>query len=110
MIDASTNSENQPEERAVWTFLTNHSLVLLAIAQRPESRLRDLADAVQITERAVQRIVTDLVASGYLQRTRQGRRNQYGIELDAIIANPVLPALRIRELLKLNDRELLAKS
>ena len=64
---------------ATWGFLTNHAHVALCIARDPGIRLRDLAIKVGITERAAQRIVTDLVHEGYLERTRVGRRNQYRI-------------------------------
>jgi predicted transcriptional regulator len=62
-----------------WTFLTNHAHVLLCIAQNPQVRMRDVAARVGITERAVQRIVADLAAAGYLRRIRRGRRNEYEI-------------------------------
>jgi predicted transcriptional regulator len=52
---------------------------LLAIAQNPQIRLRDVATQVGITERAVQRIVADLVDAGYISRTRSGRRNVYQV-------------------------------
>lgn len=67
-----------------WTFLTNHSHVLICIAHEPELLLRDVAAKVGITERAVQRIVVDLEEGGYLTRVRSGRRNRYEI-------NPALP-------------------
>ena len=63
-----------------WTFVTSHTLVLLCLAEDPEMRLRDVAARVGITERRVQAIVAQLVASGYLTRTRQGRRNHYEID------------------------------
>jgi DNA-binding IclR family transcriptional regulator len=63
-----------------WTFLTNHARVLLHIARDPEVRLRDVAAHIGITERAVQIIVADLEAAGYLTRTRVGRRNHYTID------------------------------
>lgn len=67
-----------------WTFLTNHAHVLVAIARDPEIRLRDIAERVGITERAAQRIVTDLVDAGYVLREKVGRRNAYQV-------NPALP-------------------
>jgi DNA-binding IclR family transcriptional regulator len=63
-----------------WTFLTNHSHVLLCLARQPDTRLRDVAHDVGITERAVQRIVADLEAGGYLTRRKAGRRNVYAID------------------------------
>ncbi len=65
-----------------WTFLTNHSHVLICLARDPQLRLRDLAEQVGITERAVQGIVKDLEAAGCLTRHREGRRNRYDIVTD----------------------------
>ncbi len=65
-----------------WTFLTNHARVLLLIVDDPDARMREIADAVGITERAVQRIVADLEADGYVTHERVGRRNHYGVRLD----------------------------
>jgi hypothetical protein len=71
-----------PVEESGWTFLTNHSHVLICLARDPKLRLRDLADQVGITERAVQGIVNDLVTAGCLTRHREGRRNRYDIVAD----------------------------
>ena len=60
-------------------FITNHGLVLLAIAKRPHSTARDIGDAVGITERATHRIINDLEASGYIAKMKIGRRNEYQI-------------------------------
>ena len=69
----------EPAVKKPWTFVTSHTQVLLCLAQDPDARLRDVADRVGITERAVQRIVADLVEGGYVTRTREGRRNRYTI-------------------------------
>lgn len=69
--------------RTHWTFLTNHTHVLLCIAKDPTIRLRDVATLVGITERAAQSIVADLVAEGYLTRSRVGRRNVYDVHQHA---------------------------
>lgn len=62
-------------------FLTNHGLALLCIAEDPGVRMRDIAAGVEITERAAQRIVAELVEAGYLDRERVGRRNRYTIRV-----------------------------
>jgi DNA-binding transcriptional ArsR family regulator len=62
-----------------WRFVTNHAHVLETIARDPSSRLRDIALAVGITERTVSQIVNDLVAAGYLTKSRDGRRNRYDV-------------------------------
>ncbi|WP_240196922.1 helix-turn-helix transcriptional regulator [Nonomuraea lactucae] len=56
--------------------------MLLEIARDPEVRLRDVAQSIGITERAVQNIVADLQQAGYLTRDRVGRRNRYHLNLD----------------------------
>jgi DNA-binding MarR family transcriptional regulator len=70
-------------------------LALLCIAQDPGIRMRDIAANLTITERAAQRIVADLVAAGYLDRQRVGRRNRYTIQTSLPIA---LPARRDTDL------------
>jgi hypothetical protein len=65
---------------AQWSFLTNHARALLCIADDPELRLRDLADALSITERSAYAIVADLAAAGYVLKARDGRRNRYSIQ------------------------------
>ena len=70
------------ESRVTWTFLTNHTHVLVCIANDTGVRLRDVADRVGITERAAQSIGADLVSAGYLTRARVGRRNTYEIRPD----------------------------
>ncbi len=72
-----------------WTFLTNHAHVLLCISDDQNTRLRDVAERVGITERAAQRIVADLVASGYLSRTRVGRRNAYVVHPELPFRHPI---------------------
>ncbi|HLN79196.1 MAG TPA: winged helix-turn-helix domain-containing protein [Nocardioidaceae bacterium] len=62
-----------------WTFLTNHGHVLVCLAATPDARLRDVAERVGITERAVQQIVRELEQSGYLVKQRVGRRNNYTV-------------------------------
>jgi predicted transcriptional regulator len=62
-----------------WTFLSNHGHVLVSLARDPDARMRDVAVLVGITERAVQQIVGDLVAQGYLRKEKVGRRNRYDV-------------------------------
>lgn len=68
-----------------WTFLTNHSHVLLCLAADDSMRVRDLADKVGITERAVLKILSELEAGGVIARERDGRRNRYSLRLDAAL-------------------------
>ncbi|HEX2575439.1 MAG TPA: winged helix-turn-helix domain-containing protein [Aquihabitans sp.] len=79
-----------PEDRKPrWTFLTNHAHVLVSISQDPTLRGRDIAERVGITERAVQAIIADLEADGYITRTRTGRRNTYEVHPDLPLRHPL---------------------
>ena len=78
----STDSSNANSDRS-WQFVTNHTQVLLCIARDPEARLRDVADSVGITVGSAQRILSDLVDAGFVQRRREGRRNRYVVNRDA---------------------------
>ena len=62
-----------------WTFLSNYGHVLVSLARDPDARMRDVAEAVGITERAVQQIVRELVGQGYLLKEKVGRRNRYDV-------------------------------
>lgn len=64
-------------EKNNWSCLSSHGLVLVAIGDGREVRIRDLAVQVGLTERAVQRLVTDLCEAGLVVRRRKGRRNLY---------------------------------
>ena len=93
--------DSPPSPSTGWTFLTNHAHVLFCIARDPEVRLRDVAAQVGITERAVQRIVTDLQAAGYLSVSKEGRRNRYQVHPDPPLRHPIERHRTIRDLLDL---------
>ncbi|MEW2119533.1 helix-turn-helix domain-containing protein [Streptomyces sp. NPDC005474] len=93
-----------PASHSGWTFLTNHSRVLAAIAENPTVRIRDIAARCRLTERAVQKIVSDLEAAGYLTHTRQGRSNAYRIEDGTILRHPADQGLSVAQLLSLLSR------
>ena len=80
-------------------FLTNHGLALLCIADDPHTRIRDIARALEITERAAQRIVGDLVDAGYIERDRVGRRNRYALAPHVPISVPVRRVVTLSSLL-----------
>jgi predicted transcriptional regulator len=82
-----------------FSFLTNHGLALLCISQDPNSRMRDIAASLDITERATQRIVGDLVEAGYIERERTGRRNAYTVKRDLAAGVPLTRDVEIGALL-----------
>jgi len=94
MTDVMTQS--QPTD---WTFLSNHTHVLHCIFLWPGIRIRDIAAKVQITERAVQRIVVDLERGGYLKRKRVGRQNLYRLETRRHLRHPLEQHVQVGRLL-----------
>jgi DNA-binding MarR family transcriptional regulator len=90
----------EPAE-ATWTFLSNHTHVLVCLAANAGQTLRDVSLQVGITERAVQRIVADLEAAGVLTRERDGRRNRYALDLDVHLRHALERHCRIGDILRL---------
>ncbi len=84
-------------EIPAWTFLTNHGHVLVCIAQDPEVRLAEMARLVGISERAVHRIVHDLIDGGFVTSSRIGRRNVYELRLDRHLRHPLEAQHRLRD-------------
>ncbi|MFG2593679.1 ArsR family transcriptional regulator [Streptomyces sp. NPDC048438] len=83
-----------------WTFITNHARVA-AIADDPNVRIRDIAAHCQLSERSVQRIISDVEQDGYLSHTRGGRTKTYRIRADKLLRHPAEAGLSVAALLSL---------
>ena len=83
-----------------WSFLTNHALALVCIQRTPDSRMRDIAECLGVTERAAHRIVSDLCAAGYVEKKRVGARNRYTVRLDGGLRHPLVADQPVRELVE----------
>jgi DNA-binding transcriptional ArsR family regulator len=83
------NGASTDRKTGSWTFLSNHGHVLVALSRDPRARLREVADAVGITERAVLLILSDLEEERIVERIREGRRNRYVLHLDAPLRHPL---------------------
>jgi predicted ArsR family transcriptional regulator len=70
-----------------WGLLTNHALVLIHVIEHPRSTLRDIADACGITDRAALSLLRALEADNIVSRRRDGRRNVYTVDIDALMAH-----------------------
>jgi DNA-binding Lrp family transcriptional regulator len=92
---------SRTEGEKTWRFLSNHTQVLLCIQRDPDARFRDIAERVGITERAAQRIVADLIESGYIESERIGRRNHYRVNSDIAMRHPAQEGHDIGEVLRL---------
>ena len=84
-----------------WTFLSNHGHVLVHLHRNPESRVKEIAEAVGITERRAQSILADLEESGYVTIARAGRRNSYTVNSRLKFRHPAESAKPISALLKI---------
>ena len=89
----------QPDPEPRWTFLSNHSHVLICLHRDPELTLREVANRVGITERSVQRILGELEEAGYLRRERRGLRNHYRFRTTAPLRHPIESHCTIGDLL-----------
>jgi DNA-binding transcriptional ArsR family regulator len=99
----SLSGDQQPKSSpggSGWDFLTNHAHVLTCVAHDPGIRLRDIAAAVGITERAAHRIVSELVEEGYVLRERRGRRNRYEVVGELPLRHPLVEEREVGDLLE----------
>jgi DNA-binding MarR family transcriptional regulator len=88
-------------ETTSWRFLSNHTQVLLCIARDPDVLIREIAQMVGITQRAVQRIVGDLLETGYITAEKVGRRNRYVVNTEIPMRHQAQREHEIGELLEL---------
>lgn len=72
-----------------WTFFTNHSHVLFYLAAHPDLPLREVASAIGITERAVQKVIHDLAETGIITKVKSGRTNKYTINRHMPLRHPL---------------------
>jgi DNA-binding transcriptional ArsR family regulator len=101
MKRTSRNTHQGPQVATTrWDFLTNHAHVLTCVAADPGIRLRDIAVAVGITERATHRILSELVDEGYVLRERDGRRNRYQVVPELPLRHPLVQEREVGDLLR----------
>ena len=84
--------------------MTNHAHVLMCLEKNPSERIRELAAEVGITERAVQRIIVELEADGYLERIRNGRRNLYKVYSRKPLRHNIEKHRQVRDLIYLINK------
>lgn len=88
-------------ERTQWTFLSNHGHALIFLAHHPNARLRDIADAVGITERFAHSLVSDLISAEYVKAERHGRRNEYRVDDTLSFRHPLERQAQISRLIEI---------
>lgn len=97
------SSPRDPE--STWTFLTNHSHVLVCLLRNSDLTMREISVLVGITERATQRIVSELQVAGVLSVSKVGRRNRYSVKLESPLRHPLESGHTVGELMKWLESE-----
>ena len=88
------------EKFSGWTFLTNHTHVIVCLSRDSALTVRSLALQIGITERSVQRILAELEEGGVVTRTKDGRRNLYSIDENFQLRHPLEAHHTVGDLLK----------
>lgn len=99
--DSGVATTLEVTEFSGWSFLTNHTHILVCLSRDPDMTVRNLALRVGITERSVQRILGDLEESGVVVRIKEGRRNRYEVNQDFQFRHPLESQHTIGEVLAL---------
>ena len=84
-----------------WYLISTHGVVLLHIARNPSATLREMSEALSVTERRISQIVRDLAEEGYLTITRVGRRSLYTVDESASMRHPTLAHIKLGDVLDL---------
>ena len=84
-----------------WNFITNHGLVLLYVSQNLQCTMRDMATALGVTERSIQRVIEDLEIAGYITWQRTGKGNIYEINSTKGLKHGLTRDVIVGDLLKL---------
>ncbi len=79
--------------------MSNYAHVLVCLAEKPSSTLREVADRVGITERSAVRLIAHLDEAGILKRVKHGRRNSYVIDTSVHLRHPIEEHCTVGELL-----------
>ena len=95
-----SEDENSPDDNRAWTLLTNHGAALLYVAENPDATVREVADGIDITERATARILRDLRREEYMEAIRVGRRNTYNLRRSARLRHHVGRDRRVSDFLE----------
>ena len=82
-----------------WYLYSSHGTVLIHIAANPQCTIRDIADAMFLTQRTVWGVIGDLKRPGMLTIRKSGRRHHYTVNLDAPFSHPTVRGYALRDIL-----------
>lgn len=75
--------------------MASHGVVLFYIAANPTATMREMSEALDLTERRIARIVKDLSDAEMLRIVRCGRRNSYEVNEEASFRDPTLTHVKL---------------
>jgi DNA-binding MarR family transcriptional regulator len=81
-----------------WSFITNHSVVLMYVGRHAESTVREISLAVGLSDRCITSILRDFEADGYLTRRRIGRNMHYTVDVVAVFRHQTQKGQTLGEL------------
>jgi DNA-binding transcriptional regulator GbsR (MarR family) len=83
-----------------WSLFASHGLVLAFVANNPDATIREISDALGLTERQISRVLRELENGGMISVEKAGRRNCYAVNEDAPYNHPTLSHVKIRDLVR----------
>jgi DNA-binding IclR family transcriptional regulator len=102
-VETATGYQARQAPLKSWAFLTHHAQVLLVVARDPEMSVNEIAENIGITERYTYQLLSDLQRAGYIERSRNGRRNHYELSPELELGDPLIEERPLRQLLDLVD-------
>ena len=82
-----------------WSIFSSHGLILFYLVDHPHTTLREVSDALGLSERWVGAIIRDLVGAGMVEVARSGRRNFYDINPEATLRHPTLAHIKLKRII-----------
>ena len=88
-----------------WNLITVHGLVLLYISRHLQCTMREMAAAINVTERTIKRVLGDLDMAGYVTWKRTGKGNIYEMNSTKGLKHELARDVMVGDLLHLLGRE-----
>ena len=82
-----------------WYLVSSHGAILFYIAVCPDCTIKEIAEAMSLTPRAVWGVIGALRRQGMLLVRNEGRRHHYTVNLDAPLRHPVLVGYTLRDVM-----------
>jgi hypothetical protein len=79
----------------------SQGLILLHLARKPESTMREMALVFGLTERRVAEIIKSLVECEMVTVSKVGKRNFYSVNQSSSCFHPSLPGLTVGDLIRI---------